>query len=158
MSFCTDQILSLASGIYQSIGSPTAQSVGFISGWITSSGGMLGDINTKLDTCFYLSGSAPCIAGGFGDQEESFSYLLYQSSYYETKALSALAGLSTPWTTMKEGDTTIVRESSVNISKQFLAMHENAQQQIRLAIHDYKLNRQIPGTVDASDLYSYPSP
>lgn len=158
MSFCTDQILSLASGIYQSIGSPTAQSVGFISGWITSSGGMLGDMNTKLDTCLSLSGSAPCIAGDFGDQEESLAYLLYQSSYYESKALSTLGALSTPWTTLKEGDTTITRESSVNISKQYLAMHENAQAQIRLAIHDYKLNRQIPGTVDASDLYSFPSP
>ncbi len=118
----------------------------------------MGDINTKLDTCFYLSGSAPCIAGGFGAQEESFTYLLYQSSYYESRSLAALTTLSTPWTTLKEGDTTIVRESSVNVSKAFLAMHDNAQQQIRLAIHDYKLNRQIPGTVDASDLYSYPSP
>ena len=70
MSFCTDQILSLASGIYQSIGSPTSQSVGFISGWLTSSGGMLGEVNTKLDTCFYISGDAPCIAGGFGPGAE----------------------------------------------------------------------------------------
>lgn len=158
MSFCTNDILTLASGIYQTIGSPSSLSVGFVSGWITSSGGMLGDINIKLDTCFYLSGDAPCIAGGFGGQEATIAVIMYQSDYYESKSLSSLAGLGTPWTNMREGDTSITRESSVSISKQYLAMHENAQAQLRLAMHDYKLNRQIPGTVDGSDLYSFPSP
>ena len=158
MSFCTDQILSLASGIYQSIGSPTSQSVGFISGWLTSSGGMLGEVNTKLDTCFYISGDAPCIAGGFGPDEAYITTLVYQANYYESKALSSLAGLGTPWTNMKEGDTSITRESSVNISKQYLAMHANATDQTRISMRDYKLNRTLPGTVDASDLYSFPSP
>lgn len=158
MSFCTDQILSLASGIYQSIGSPTSQSVGFISGWLTSSGGMLGEVNTKLDTCFYISGDAPCIAGGFGPDEMYITTLVYQANYYESRALNALASIGTPWTNMKEGDTSITRESSVNISKQYLAMHANAVDQTRISMRDYKLNRTIPGTVDASDLYSFPSP
>jgi hypothetical protein len=119
---------------------------------------MLGEINTKLDTCFYISGDAPCIAGGFGPDEMYITTLVYQANYYESKALSSLAGLGMPWTNMKEGDTSITRESSVSISKQYLAMHANATDQTRISMHDYKLNRTIPGTVDASDLYSFPSP
>jgi hypothetical protein len=63
-----------------------------------------------------------------------------------------------PWINMKEGDTSITRESSVNISKQYLALHANAVDQTRVSMRDYKLNRTFPYTVDASDLYSSPSP
>ncbi len=158
MSFCTNEVLTLASGIWQTIGSPTSVSVGFISGWITSSGGMLGDINMKLDSCFYVSGDSPCIAGGFGPQEAYIASLMYESNYYELKSLTALAGLGVPWTNMKEGDTSVTRESTVSISKQYLSLNANAQNQMRIAMHDYKLNKSLPGTVDGSDLYSFPSP
>ncbi len=160
MPFCTEQVLILASGIYQSIGYPSYQSVGLISGWITSSGGMINPLNNSLDACFYLYSGDPCIGGGFGILEGSIASLLYQANYAQSRAMAALAGSagSVSWTTMKEGDTTITRESAANLSKAWLAAADNALKQYYTAIHDYKLNRTIPGTVDGSSLYSFPSP
>src|SRR4051812_26764443 len=118
MSLCTDQILALSSGIYQSIGSPPSQSIGLISGWLTNSGSMLGDLNNRLTTCFYLSGDAPCLAGGFGADEASIATLVYQAQYFQMAASNALLGGGlTLWTRMAEGDSTISRSDPVQVSK-----------------------------------------
>lgn len=158
MSFCTEQVLSMASGIYYDLGSPTDISIGYISGWITASGGMLGSINTRLSTNFYLSGDAPCITNGFGDQEEALGALMFKSEYYERRSFMALTSMSIPWTTIKDGDSTLTRESASSISKAFLGLHENAEEQIRITVANWKRGATNVASVDAQSLYSWPSP
>ncbi len=156
MSYCTAQILQLASGIYQGLGSPPAQSIGYVSGWITSSGN-LGDLNNRLNTCFYLDGDAPCIAG-FGPQEAAIYAEIYEMYYYESLALAALAGGGTFWTSMREGDTTIQRDSPIKLAKAYRDLQDAAQKQLHIAVANWKVGHSIPTTVDGSSLYSWPSP
>lgn len=160
MSYCTSDILPLASGIYQDLGSPGSQSVGYISGVLTSSG-FLGSLNNKLFTSFYLSGSNPCITdagGGFGAEEADIMELMYKTDYYELRALSILDGGGTFWTSLSEGDSKITRESTANLSKQYLALQSSSQQTLRIAIGDYQRRISSPQSVDAASLYSFPSP
>lgn len=158
MSYCVQQIVQLAGEIYTGIGAPSSLSVGYISGWLVSSGN-LGDINNRLTTCFSLSGDAPCIVGGFGAPESSIYELMFQTSYYLQQANSVLAnGGNVPWTSMKEADTSITREGTVARSKAYLNLYESTDGNLRVAVANWKLAHSIPLTVDGSSLYSWPSP
>ncbi len=143
--------------MYQEVNSPPALSIGYISGWITNSAN-LGDINNKLDASFCLTGDQPCIAGGFGKEESNIYTLMFKSDYYESQSLAALTSNPTFWTSMQEGDTRLAREGTAAISKAYLALNQQSNQFLRLAIHDYKLRLTVPQTVDANSLYSFPSP
>lgn len=154
MSFCTEQILLLASGVYDDIGSPSSQSVAFISGWLVSSG-TLGELNNRLNTCFYIDGA--CIEGGFGPNEASILVKIYESNYYKRRALQILNG-DISWTSMKEGDTTITREASSNLAREYRQLHKALEEDIRIATANWKTGRSIPGTVDSTDLPAWPSP
>lgn len=160
MSYCTEQILLLAGSIYTGIGAPTAQSVGYVSGWITNSGGMLGEVNNRLGTSFYLSGAGPCIEDGFGPEEGAIATFAYQLSYYRGRALAVLANATSAvmWTELREGDTTIRRESPSSIAKVYSALGNDAEKALNGAVHDWKLNHTLSVAVNAEDLASYPSP
>jgi hypothetical protein len=158
MSFCTQQVLALASDWYSELGSPSSISIGYVSGWITSSGGMLGQLNTKLSINLTLSGSDPCINGGFGAEEQYIAGILFKAEFYEKQALSALTSMSIPWTNIRDGDSSLTRESATNISKAYMAMHENAQEESRVAVANWKRGATNVAMVDAQSLYSWPSP
>lgn len=160
MSFCAQQILALASGVYQEIGSPSSQSPAYISGWMTESGN-LGDLNNKLSTSFILTGDSTCITdgcGGFGGEEAAIYTLMYKSDYYELMSLQALQGGGTFWTSMAEGDTRLTRSNIVDISKAYLALNDQSNQFLRLAIHDYKLRIIVPQGISAEQSYQAPTP
>lgn len=157
-SFCTEQILLLAGSIYTGIGAPSAQSVGYVSGWLTSSGGMLGDLNNRLGTSFYLSGAGPCIAGGFTPEEGAIAAMIYDMSYSFGQARAALANGGSMWTSIAEGDTKINRASAVEVSKAYRGMATDAETTLNGMIHDWKLNHSLATTVNAESLASWPSP
>ncbi len=156
MSFCSNQILELASGIYTDMGSPSVLSVGYISGWLVQSGN-LGGLNNKLDTCFWLSGDSPCIVNGFGGAEASIYTTIYKIGYYTFAMQSALSNPN-PWTALTEGDSKIVREGPTASAKIYLGLLTENNYQLRLAVGDWKRNHSIPTTVNAADLASYPTP
>ncbi len=155
MPFCTNDILALADTIYSDIGSPPAQSVGLISGWITTPIN-LGNLNSKLCTSFSISGA--CILGDFAAEEASIYSQMYVAGYYETKARQALDCGGAMWTRIAEGDSSVSRTSMTDISKQYMALHENARDELKLSIHAWKLRISVPQSVSAADLYSFPSP
>lgn len=159
MSYSVVQTLDLATGIYQSLGSPPALSVTFISGWLLDSGN-LGDLNNKLCTSFYVSGDGGITdgGGGFAGEEAAIYTLIYKGDYYEGAALGALAGGNSFWVTMSEGDTRIVRTDVTKIAAAYLAMNAQSTKLLRLAIHDYQLRLTVPQSVDACPPYSWPSP
>lgn len=156
MSFCTEQILLLASGVYQELNSPTEISVGYISGIFTSSGN-LGSLNLKLSTCFWFSGDAPCIAGGFGAEEAAIYALTYQTQYYSRAAHNVLITAG-GWTNLSEGDSRVAREGSAQRSKGYLELSKNADQNLRIAVNHWKVAHSIPGQVVAASLASWPTP
>lgn len=151
MSFCANEILTLSTGIWQELGSPSSVSVAYISGWFTSSGS-LGDLNNRLSTCFYLTGDSPCIEPEFAGEEAAVYGLIYKTNFYGTQ-VQALTGPAA-WIRLSEGDSTIVRSDGAKIYLDLLKTNLN---QLRLNINDYKKNLSGPRTVDAASLYTYPS-
>jgi hypothetical protein len=154
MSFCTTDILLLSSAIYQTLGSPPTTSIGYISGWITSSGN-LGDLTNKLDVPLYLSGDAPCVVG-LDTQEAAVLRLAFMAEYYNGQALSTLAGVGVGWLELKEGDTTIRRESRATLAKEYRGLRDSAYKELRVAISDYKRDKSSILSVDYSDLPAWP--
>ncbi len=158
MSYCVQQIVQLAGEIYSGIGAPSSLSVGYVSGWLVSSGS-LGGINNRLTTCFSLTGDSPCIVGGFGASESAIYELMFRTDYFLQQANAVLAnGGTQAWLTMKEGDTTISRESTAARAKVYLEIYRETEDDLRVATANWKLGHSIPASVDGSSLYSWPSP
>lgn len=144
--YTTNDILTLASGIYSDLGSPPNISVGYISGYITSSG-TLGDLNNKLCTSFYLNGADPDIVDPFGPEEGNIVELMFRVQFFSQQAMSVLAvGGASYWTSLTEADTKITR-NPIEYAKQYLAWKVDAQSQLRLAIHDYQLRLSVPAQI-----------
>lgn len=161
MAFCTPEILALSSGIYQDLGSPSNISVGYISGYLTSSGN-LGDLNNKLSVRFGWTGSSPCIVSFDTNQpmdsdEQSIYALVFKDQFYQQASSNALAGTA-QWTKLVEGDSSISRDGAAAISKAYQSMAEANLKRLRLAIQDYKRANTSVASIDASPLYSFPAP
>lgn len=152
MAFCGNEIFTLATGIWQDLGSPTAISAVYISGWLVQSGN-LGSLNNKLSTCFYFSGDSQCIVPYFAGEEASIYSLVYKVNYYNQQ-VQASVGPAGAWTRLTEGDSTIVR---TDISKTYLQLLNTNLAQLRLEIGDWKRAHSIPRVVDAASLYTFPS-
>lgn len=158
MSYCASDIVLLAGQIYTGIGAPSAQSPGYISGWLTQPAN-LGGLNNRLNTSFYLSGSSPCILGDFGDAEANIYSLVYQSDYYRQRSLAVLAGGdSGPWLSLAEGDSKVSRESTASRSAAYLNLAKDADKTLWIAVANWKIGQSLCATVDGTDLPAYPSP
>lgn len=158
MSFCVSDILLLAGSIYTGIGAPTAQSVGYVSGWITQPS-TIGDLNNRLNVCFAITGDQPCIAGCFGDSEASILALMYTTDYYRQRANAVLAGGDTSaWVRLREGDSDVSRETRAGMAKVYLDLSKDSQQALYVAVANWKVGHTLSVSVDGSSLYSWPSP
>ena len=154
-AYCANDILALASGIYEDINSPTSLSVPFISGWITSSAS-LGNLNNRLTTSFFYSGG--CISGGFGDTEAAIYGMMYQKEYYRKQAQQVLAGGGLLWTSINEGDSRITRANPADISKSYMALSKDAEEELHIAVANWKNGHVLTVSVDAAPLAAWPNP
>ena len=160
MSYCAQQILDLATSIYSDIGSPSDQSVGYLSGVISNSG-FLGQINNTLGTCFYLSGDAPCIVG-FTPEEGAIGSLMYQTNYFQKARLAVLQGgissAADSWVQLDEGDSRIKRDSRTLYAKEYGALWKDADKSLKEALSYWTLNHTVPQGINAAQTYGWPSP
>ena len=154
MSYCSNEIALLAGQIWSGIGAPSAQSVGYVSGWLMSSGN-LGDLNNRLSTDLSISGS--CILG-MAPEEATIYQSLYNMGYYEGQSLATLAGAGSYWVSLAEADSRVTRSNMVDVSKAYLALHENAQKALYVQVANYKRRLSIPASVDSDNLPAWPSP
>jgi len=154
MSYCVNEIVLLAGQIWSGIGAPSAQSVGYVSGWLMSSGN-LGDLNNRLSTDLYISGS--CIVD-MQPEEATIYQSIYNCSYYEGQSLATLAGAGSYWVHLSEGDSKISRSNMVDVSKAYLALHENAQKALYVQVANYKRRVTPIASVDSDNLPAWPSP
>ncbi len=156
--YTPDLVSGLAAQIYGDIGSPTSSSVQYISGWLTQQQS-LGKLNIKLSTTFWNSGGS--IVDTFWDDEAAIYSMVYKTEFYEQKSLAVLTGAdlgNISWTNMKEGDTSITKEGFTAVSKAYLALQQQSQTQLRLAIQDYKRKFSVIQGTDAEQSYSWPAP
>lgn len=154
MSYCTSDILLLAGQIYTGVNSPSNLSIGYLSGWLMSAENV-GELNNRLSTSLSISGA--CILD-MGPEEATIYGSIYSMDYYEQQSLAALAGGGSYWESLSEGDSKVSRTSVVNISKAYLALHDNAEKALYVSIAQYKRRVSIPATVDGTDLPAWPSP
>lgn len=155
MSFCSDDILLLAGTIYSGVGAPPAQSVTFVSGWLTAPN-TLGDLNNRLSTAFAYTGG--CIAGGFTATEGALLNLIYNYTYYEQQSRAVLTAGGIMWTSMGEGDSRVTRASPVEMSRAFLALSKDAKEDLYVGIANWTTNHSAPCSVDTQPPAAWPSP
>lgn len=159
MSFCTAEILRLSEQIYDSVGAPGSLSVGYISGWLTSPL-TIAALNTRLTTSFTLTGSAPCIAGGFTEQEGVICTLMFETDYYKGLARATLAGAAGAgsWTNIREGDSSVSRASPAELAKAYNQMRKDAEDDLGVAVANWKLGHVGPVNVSYAPMSSWPTP
>ena len=157
MSYCADNIVLLAGTIYSGLDSPSSTSIGLISGWVASSGA-LADINVRLGTNFYLSGASPCITNGFGPEEANILGLLYNTTYYLGRARNSLVNGGTFIISIGDGDSRFTRESAVKVAREYRELYKEVENDMRLAIYNWKLNKALPVDVRFSNPTAYPTP
>ncbi len=155
MAYTAQQILALASGIYEDINSPSAQSVTYISGVLTSPG-FIGDLNNRLTTAYFVTGGA--ITGDFTDDEGAIAALMYQYAYFKRQALATLQGAGSGWTSIREGDTSISREHVTNFVKGYTELAKTTGRELDIAVSYWKRAHVSPVSVDFAALPAYPSP
>ena len=155
MSYTPEQVGILAGTIYSGLSSPSSQSIGYVSGWLTDDSS-IGDLNNRLATDFSISGGG--ILGNFGHSEASIYALIYKMEFYETQARQVLAAGGVLWTNIKEGDSSVTRANPIEVSKAYIQLHEKAQEDLHIAIANWTLGQTLPASVDSSSLPSWPTP
>lgn len=152
--FCGQQLQTLASAIWEDLGQP-CQSIAFISGSLLGSG-LLGQLNLKLTTSFWVQ-SGQCIAGGFGDQEAAIYSLVFQSAHIRRMQLQTLGGGGNIlWTSIGDGDGKLTRENPTKTAAEYRETRKQLEEQIAVAVANWKLGHCSPVAVDAAPLPSYP--
>lgn len=155
--FCSAQIVALASGVWQELNSPTAISVGYISG-IFSSSGFLGELNNRLTTSFYFSGDGPCIVGGFGGKEAAIYALMYEAMFLKRMGLSAMQAGGTFWVSIAENDSRVARESPTKVAAEYREMKKEVDEDLRIATAQWKIAHTLAVGVNFASLSSWPTP
>lgn len=151
--YTPDQVALLAGSIYTGIGAPTAQSVGYVSGWLTDPNN-LGGLNGRLNTCFSINNGA--ISGDFGASEANIYGLIYKTDYFEAQANNALAGGGIMWVSLAESDSKVTRANPVDISKAYQQMRNSSQQTLHIAVSNWKRGESLVAAVDSASLYAWP--
>lgn len=161
--YTSGDLAALAANIYQDINSPTFQSPAFIFNVLIQSG-TVGDLNNKLSSSFYVqdTGTGPFITdggGGYGQEEAAISSLMYQTSYYRGRQLALLDGAGNSWwTSLAEGDSKLNRTDITKIAAAYGALYTTANNDLRLAVHDWGMRVAVPQSVVANQSYASPSP
>jgi hypothetical protein len=163
----------LASGIVQTefdyiTGPSSVTEVTKVSGWL---GGNVGQLNTLLFSHFGsgdLSSTSP--KNPWKQEEQAIYSQVYLRDYYSKQArltlrlftqpstVSGSAYTMTPWTTLKEGDTSIAREaittsatSRTHAANTFKSMSKDADEKIRELVYKYNSYQSAPRQVAGAD-------
>lgn len=141
-----DYIQTLASGIWDDIGQPTATSVSYISGWLVSDAN-LGKLNNALNSCY--SGVSGCVDPIISGDEQAIYKDIYLISYYGRQAAAFLgaAGVDT-WLEIKDDVSSIKRQNKNELSKSFIALQKQTQEDLKDKIFAYERNRVNPSVTD----------
>jgi len=135
---CQENILILASGTWEELGSPSAPSIGYISGWFTSNAG-IGKLNNTLNICY--SGVSGCLSPEIGSAESAIYRELYKISYYDGRVSSATnAALTDSWLELKDDVSTIKRHNKNEVAKTFVSLRKESYDNLKDMVFSYQQN------------------
>jgi hypothetical protein len=163
-------ILPLASGIVTTefdyiTGAEAETEVFKVSGWL---GANVGQLNTLLYTTFYSGDGGP----KWKQEEQAIYTQIYLQDYYNKQARIILRKFTsdsvtasgtneysvTPWTVLREGDTTIQREiikttasARTEAARALRGAADAAEQKIRDLVYKYNYYQATPSQVAGND-------
>ncbi len=150
-----DYIYNLASGIWEEIGSPTSQSINYISGWLVNN---VGTLNNRINTCYSGDGSG-CIDPAIDIEEQGIYKEIYKLNYYTLMVTSSIgaAALST-WVELKDDVSSIRRISPNEFAKVYLQLKKEANAELNELIFDYQRNHATVGVINMGVPWEGPTP
>lgn len=116
----------------------------YISGWLEANVG-------QLNTLTYQNFS---ISGDFLQEEEAIMSKMYLKDYYNKSSRSILITASTgnmPWTRLTEGDTTIVRSSNLDYSREYKNLSKSASEDLKELVYAYNSYQAMPRQTAGND-------
>lgn len=115
-----------------------------ISGWLD---GNIGQLNNLTYQSFGTEDH-------FLLEEENILTQLYLKDYYTRQARVVLMGATTgsmQWTRLTEGDTTIVRNSNIDFSREYKALAKHAAEELKDLVYSYNSYQAMPRQVAGFD-------
>ena len=136
--------------------------ISYVSGWLETN---LGELNGLTHEDFYIDSSGNIGPDGLEPVEENIFAALYEINYYDKAARDALRGfiwgingVADDWTSIKEGDSSIQRQSKNSISRTFLDFSKEAKTRLDNLLHQYNNQKASPLQVAGTDAYTiYPA-
>lgn len=116
----------------------------YISGWLEAN---VGQFNNLTYQSFSTSGD-------FLQEEESILTKMYLKDYYNKSSRTVLMTATTgnmPWTRLTEGDTTIVRSSNLDYSREYKNLSNLAAQDLKDLVYSYNSYRAMPRQTEGID-------
>jgi hypothetical protein len=127
MSCSCPYITDLASSIHKNIGEPSAVSVSFIAGKLTSNA-FLGQLNTLLYKCHTVVSG--CIDPALDVDEQAIYTTLYEADYYKKQISSYIGAAGVKRVlSVKEGDSSISLSNTASEAKVIADLAKSLRQQ-----------------------------
>ena len=142
-------ITAMATNIWHDLGDPTDLSVSYIQSKLTSAS-FLGQLNVLLGECFTVSDGT--ISPALNLDQQGIYALMYEADFYTRKIAILAAGLSIPWVSIADGDSRIVRVSSVDLMRLYRDMQKNLNDQVNRLATTYRLDGTLARDVNFYNL------
>lgn len=138
-------ITDLATLIFNNLGAPSDLTISSIQTKLVSAG-FIGKLNNAISTSYSIvSGD---ISPELGVNEQAIYSQMYMSEYYARKISAIFSGTDINWTTIKEGDSAIVRTSQSEVAKVFKDLKKQTDEELQKLISTYRVNASAPSTID----------
>lgn len=132
--------------------------ISYVSGWLEVN---LGELNGLLHEDFYIDSNGNIGPNGLAPIEQNIYAYLYKINYFDKAAREALRGfiwggengLSDDWTSIKEGDSSIQRQSKNSISRTFMDFSKDTRERMNELIYQYNSTKASPLQVAGSDTF-----
>lgn len=130
--------------------------ISYVSGWLETN---LGELNGLLHEDFTINESGNIEPYSLNNIEESIFSYLYQINYYDKAARESLRGIVwgnssgtvDDWVSIKEGDSSIQRQSKNSISKTYSEISREARKRMNELIYQYNSKKASPLQVAGTD-------
>lgn len=141
-----------ANALWQDLGAPDCLNPLTISGYALQPN-VLGTLNSRLQTCYQASGATGNgtvdfdVTPALTNSELSIIDSMYRISYYNNLAMSMMGQSADgiPFTTIREGDSSISRANPVNIGKEYREMAKDERANLTYLINAYIMTVQEAG-------------
>lgn len=136
--------------------------ISYVSGWLEAN---LGELNGLLHEDFYINDEGNIGPSGLAPVEQNIFSYLYQLNYYDKAARESLRGIvwsdssggTNDWTSIKEGDSSIQRQSKNAISRTLVEISRDVRKRMSELITQYHSTKnsplQVAGTDGAASYY-----